>query len=409
MFQAHLQPRSARSIRRPVHTFQVRQKPFIVQPVVIAPVLPGETMNNLMLQARVVSAPVANPLVGWWCEYYFFYVKHRDLDERDTLTAMALDPNSDTSALNSAAKTATYHYGAAPDWTQLCLNRVVDEYFRDEGEIGTTFEVDNMPLAAIVGNSWLDSVTNEAIHTADDVDVDLDADTNIMASEVEKAMRQYQALRMYNLTDMTYEDFLRTYGVSIPQEEELHRPELVRYVRSWSYPSNTIDPATGAPSSALSWSISERADKARFFKEPGWLFGVSVVRPKVYLGSQTGSAASLMADFFTWLPAVYRGELEHALLPVTATGGPLPTVTDNYWVDIRDLLMYGDQFVNFALTETDANIVAVPTAGLQKRFVSNADIQGLFAGTDYLVSQDGICNFNLKTMIRDLTPRTASS
>jgi hypothetical protein len=68
----------------------------------IAPVLPGETMKNLLLQARVVSDPIKNPLIGWWCEFYFFYVKHRDLDDRDVFTEMMVNPATTTSSLNEA-------------------------------------------------------------------------------------------------------------------------------------------------------------------------------------------------------------------------------------------------------------------------------------------------------------------
>ena len=94
-------PQVGRKQRRPVHTFQVRHRPWQIQPMVIAPVLPGETLENALVQARVVTDPIANPLIGWWIEYYFFYVKHRDLDARDTLTSMMLTDAS-TASLNSA-------------------------------------------------------------------------------------------------------------------------------------------------------------------------------------------------------------------------------------------------------------------------------------------------------------------
>ena len=67
-----------RVTRRPQHTFQLRHRPWEIQPFMLAPVLPGETMQNLLLQARVVTDPIKNPLIGWWCEHYVFYVKHRD-------------------------------------------------------------------------------------------------------------------------------------------------------------------------------------------------------------------------------------------------------------------------------------------------------------------------------------------
>ena len=96
------------------------------------------------------------------------------------------------------------------------------------------------------------------------MNVDLNADTQIKASEVEAALRQWEFMRYNNMTTMDYEDFLATYGVrSAPAEN--HKPELIRYIRDWSLPVNVVNSSTGAPVSAVSWKISESADKDRFF------------------------------------------------------------------------------------------------------------------------------------------------
>ena len=79
-----LAPTSRRS-RRPKHKFQIRVKPYQIAPFMIAPVLPGETLTQTYFEAREVSDPIKNPLVGWASEWFMFYVKIRDLHERDTL------------------------------------------------------------------------------------------------------------------------------------------------------------------------------------------------------------------------------------------------------------------------------------------------------------------------------------
>lgn len=399
--------------RRPQHRFAIRQRPWQIQPMFIAPVLPGETMKNLMLQARVVSDPVKHPLVGWWSEYYFFYLKHRDLADREAFVQMMLDQDYDLSALYTAANTKTYHYGATVDWTKLCLDRVVEEYFRNEGETVLAASIDGLPLAHIMNESWLDSVMNAAEFTAGlppDASVTVGVDDVITAPEIDAAMRSWKWATANGLTEQSYEDFLRTYGVRLPKEET-HKPELIRYLREWTYPANTIDAATGAPSSALSWSIQERADKDRFFKEPGFLFGVSVVRPKVYLSKQTGSAVGLMNSALSWLPSVLRDDPMTSLQLSPMGTGPIPTATDpnGYWVDIRDLLLYGDQFVNFALTETDAALVGLPSPTLDKRFASATDADALFETplTQNLVRSDGIVMLTILGQQKDGTPTTS--
>ena len=97
----------------------------------------------------------------------------------------------------------------------------------------------------------------------------------------QNAYDQYQYMRENAVTEATFEDYLRTFGIRAEagQKEDEHKPELIRYVRDWAYPSNTINPTDGSAASALSWAVAERADKARFIREPGFLFGVTVTRP----------------------------------------------------------------------------------------------------------------------------------
>ena len=149
--------RTGRVTRSPRHTFQLRHKPFCIQPFMLAPVLPGETMKSLLLQARAVTAPIANPLIGWWLEYYFFYVKHRDLDGRDDFSEMMLDLDKDMSGYKSAASAVHYHMAGRINWSALCLKRVTEEYFRTEEEVWNTHAVDGLPLAKINGDSILNS------------------------------------------------------------------------------------------------------------------------------------------------------------------------------------------------------------------------------------------------------------
>lgn len=389
-----------RVIRRPQHTFYIRHRPWQVQPAVIAPVLPGETMKNALLQMRAVTDPIKNPLIGWWYEFYLFYVKHRDLSAREDFTSMVLTPGYDLSSLYTPAKTETYHYGGTVDWASMCLERVVEEYFRDEGEAWDGFQIGNLPIASVSGNSWLDSVTDTTVLSEGDTLAGGES-----AEDIDQMMRQWEFMRAAKLTNMSYEDFLKTYGVR-PSLAEQHKPELLRYVRDWSYPSNTINPADGSPSSAVSWAIAERADKDRFFAEPGFVFGVAVARPKVYFSGQSGSAVGLLSDAVSWLPAVLADSPYTSLKEMPALSAPLPASTNGYWVDVRDLFLYGDQFVNFSLTETDAGLVALPTAGLQKRYASAADADALFvdaAGGKNLVRCDGVCNLAIAGRQQDHT------
>ena len=103
---------TSRKLRHPKHTFNLKVKPWAIQPFMIAPVLPGETMKNLLMQSRVISDPLKSPIVGWWLDYAFFYVKHRDLDTRDFWTDMMLNPEwaPDPSVVTTAAAQEWYTF-----------------------------------------------------------------------------------------------------------------------------------------------------------------------------------------------------------------------------------------------------------------------------------------------------------
>lgn len=417
-------PRVGRKLRAPRHAFSLITRPWQIQPFLIAPVIPGETMKNLMIQSRCVTDPLVSKLTGWWNEYYFFYVKHRDLEGREDFTAMMLDLEKDMSAYKESASVPYYNFPNGFNWTKLCLQRVVETYFRNEGEAWDAFMIDGMPAGAVNIQSFVDSMLLGDAYDTPDLDVDANADDTITASEIDNAMRTWQFMRANQMTEMSYEDWLSTYGVRTPRVE-LHRPELLRYIREWQYPSNTVEPTDGTVASALSWSIRDRADKDRFFAEPGFIFGVTVARPKVYYSTQEGSAAHLMENALTWLPALMRDDPYTSLVRLSDTQGPFAaTVTDSdgYWIDIKDLLLYGDQFRNFDPAGAVAGAdqiwtgAALPDATLaNKDYPSLTDSRNLFKATfatepnDNLtrVRQDGIVTLSILGAQVDTTPPTS--
>lgn len=393
MVQVVEMPRAGRVNRRPTHTFYVQHKPWEICPFVIAPVLPGETLKNLLLQSRAVSDPIVHPLLGWHLEYYLFYVKHRDLDARAHYESMMLEYGYDLSSQTVAANTVTYHPGGTLNWVQQCRTRVTETYFRDEGEAAGVATINGQPAAKISHPGWWDSVMDDTVF-----DEGTGPSGGETLQELDQLRSQWEFMRANQLTNMSYEDFLRTYGVRM-SKVELHKPELIRYVREWTYPTNHIDPTTGAPSSAVSWAIAERADKDRFFTEPGFIFGVTVARPKVYCSNQKGAGVSMLDNALTWLPAIMRDDPATSLRQYANGTGPLQSTTNGYWVDVRDLFLYGDQFFNVsgAVMESIGAAVGLPTAALEKKYPTDAMAESLFTteGTDYWVKQDGVVSLTI--------------
>lgn len=412
-------PKLGRVMRKPVHRWNIRSQPWQIQPCFIAPVIPGETLKNAVLQARVVSDPVKNRLIGWWQEYYIYYVPFRALGIADELTQMVVDPEWTPAAIDSnTAVPKHYFYGRnSIDFVKHCLDAIVAYDFRKPDETGT-FEIDGLPIATINNENWTNSLINA--NEVQDWDVVVadgpDAGSDLNASEVEIAMQQYELLRANGLIEMTYEDYLKTYGIKgrAVQKTEEFTPELLRYVRDWQYPSNTVD-GSGNVSSAVSWSIAERIDKDRFFKEPGFVFGVTVARPKVYLGRQVGAAVSMLDTIRAWLPKVMTDDPYTSLKAFANGEGPMQTgfadtapalsdatPTQGYYADVRDLFLYGDQFV----LNANAYSVALPAIDGNLQFATAAEYDKLFVeqtGTAQHVEQDGLISLVIAGSQRDYT------
>lgn len=405
----------SRSSRRPQHTFNVVTKPYQIQPVAIAPVLPGDTLQYAILQSQVWSDPLANGMknVGWWCEYFMFYVKHRDLAGYDTDTNIGFDivqmftTNESMAGYQTAAGTAwSYCYPGAIDYVKECVKRIVDEYFRDAGEKWDDQLTDSVPKAKIYGRGKKDGF--ESLTTAAAYADRRTAVPTYMA-DMSDAEAEYLAIRDAGLTDMDYQDWMRTYGATSVREDEasptLHRPEDLAHVREFTYPTNTVEPTTGVPATAVGWRVASRANKRAFFPEPGWIVVLNCVRPKVYLGKQQGALAGMMQSRTDWLPAVLEEHVDIGHKSFALATGPLKATFSaaGYYLDIKDLLLNGDQFNNYATPasgNTGVPFAALPTSAGLRRYMADADIMALFSDTvNGRFRQDGVIDFAIKSHV----------
>lgn len=407
--------------RYPRHPFYVQHRPWEITPFFIAPVLPNETMKTMFMQSTAISDPVDSNLMGWHLEHTFFYVRHRDLTVNittntplsDHLQQMMLDPAFTMNAGAKVGPVPNFYHGitaATTEWSPVrwCLQQIVQEYFREEGEAWNAYTISsaNHPAAAIdrgrTGLNWTDSVT-------DDLNMpDGGAIEGSTVEQLDQLQTLYEQLMAAQLINMTYEDYLRSFGVRSQQIERVGRPEIIRELRNWTAPIYTVTQGTGAVTSSVKWDVNERADKSRFFPEPGWLFGVTVARPKVYLGNQLSSATTLMDTALSWLPAIFKDEVWSTLKLIPDTVGPLGTMSSagGYWVDIRDLLLYGEQYLNVAPSTAGVNSVALPTADIaNKRYASLTDAKNIFVDNTNggYVKQDGLVSLVIAGTQKDWT------
>ena len=382
-------PRQRRITRSPKHAFHVVHRPFQIQPFMLHPVLPGETLNEGLLQAKCKTDALDSDvdLIGWWLEFYVFYVKLSDLDGFDDFTEMLLQDGYDLSAYDDAANAVFYHAGPGINWTEQCYDCVAKHWFRPEDE--PAHKIGGRHVARVDQETIFDSAILDSAVEA--TDVLLPGEDDVVPDHLTAQSDRYTAwekARSLELTNATYRDWCAAFGIEVKEEEPeriANRPELVRYMRDWQYPSTAVDGASGSTTSAVIWSVADQIKKRRLFKEPGFLIGVVVAKPKAYFGNQTGQAAHLFNDAFSWMPAAAR---EHAFTSmrkyaVATPDGPLgATPSGEYWLDLRDLLVYGDQFTNLDLTgATPPGFVDLPASDLNRKFVSDDDMNRFFANS----------------------------
>lgn len=417
--------RTERTGRRPQNPFNVQTKPFQIQPVMFHPVLPGETLKTMLIQAQIWSDPLAAALknTGWWCEYNVFYVKHRDLPGYEQgvdglgkdLVDMFVSNESLASHAAGAAIPRSYTPKGGVDFVSAALERVVEEYFRDDGETAGAYHIDNIPICQIYGrgrSDVFDKLTKEADYEDHRQELDADGDGTIfVGDEMNRAFNEWAAAHDAGLIDMTYEDWMKTYGGGAggsvePDRVDYHRPEDVAYARQFTYPTNTVEPTTGVPAVAVGWRASHNLRKSFRFDEPGWLMVTQTVRPKVYLKNQEGLFAAMMMTRDSWLPAILNSEMDvgHMLIP-EATGplaATLGTGEGGYMVNIRDLLLYGEQFVNYA--PTGAGFVTLPLDTGQRRYADATSAMAMFTDTtNGRFRSDGMVSLTIMGRQRETT------
>lgn len=414
-------PPTSRVGRYPRHPFVVKSMPYTAQPFFIAPVLPGETLENMYFESRVITDPIVNPIIGWKKQYFFFYVRITDLLS-DTIRDMFIDPtNTDLTATLGLAASSQQYYSAkgGMNWTKRCVERITAEYFRDEDEAWDSNTVTgSIPIVPIRDRMWLDSITDD-----DNMPDGAAAASFTDAGTLDGLLNAFDHLRAMGVANMTYEDFIRSYGIAIPNKDE-NKPELLANFSDYQYPTNTINPTNGAPASAVSWVFKNGSRKPKFFKEPGFVVGISVARPKVYFGGLKGTLADFMSRAWDWMPNYL---MEKAAVPMPETAlkrfssdtGPLgdrSTATDDYWVDMRDLLIHGDQFQNMNMTADNANpadvaahhLFALPPGDNHHayKYLTETQLKSFFvdaAGTAWTIRQDGYVSLTVKGKQVDYT------
>lgn len=419
-----------RRVRSPRHFFNLKHRPFEITPFMCAPVLPGETLDSGFLQASVVSDKIANRLIGWWQEYHLFYIPIRSLTLGENylfppqqMEDMFLDPTYDATTGNAVAANSVpfYQFKGGMPWVKWCYDHVVARFFRDEGE-SLTPTWDDYHVGKIDQGNLFHSLKEESA-LADDSElpgVDEQEELDILPGFTTH-YAQWELMRDQGMTDLSYKDYLRSYGITPPTDIVGNanddnaipslEPEKIISIRKFTNPTLAPQQGDSASTSVVYWRPSARITKRLLFAEPGFIFGVTLTRPKVYLGNQKGAGVGLLSTAYSWLPAVLNN-LGYTSLKEnldSATDGILQGGDEDYWLDMKDLFLHGDQLVNHTMGATANHGIALPVASnLDKKYLTEAMMNSLFAdtgGTASYIYQDGSIHMDILGRLRETSPQ----
>ena len=353
-------------------------------------------------KSRMLSLPVKHPLAGAWLENWLVYVKFTDLDRE--LGQSFISDDVSTSGYVAAADQPRHFTGAGQiDWIKKCVERVHKAYFVHENE--TPRFIDGVPQVKLNNVSWYQNcvfeAAAEAVPTAD-------------ADELYAHLQGWQMLQQMQMTELTYEKYLETYGVRSIAENK-GDPEILRFARSWTQPVNTVEPTTGAPSSAFVWSDQITMDKAKRFDEPGFILMLTAVRPKMFQANLGHSMVGNLWGFSDWYPSYNMQDPTAGVKKLLKDDHVFAAALDDsggetILYDHRDLLMHGEQFIN-----DDAHPYSLPmSTGLQTatgsepedlrgEYCKESDIAPLFTGTDPRCYYEGMAHCTISGHVWDST------
>lgn len=410
--------RQQRVTRSPSQPFGLIWKPWQIQPCGIFPVFPGETMTSQMVQFQFWTDPLKANLKNtpWTMEYFSYYVKFRDLPGWEVATdgpgkdlVDMIESDESISSLADADGNAwTYCAPGGVDFLLEATKRVVEVYFREDGQAWDKATVDGVPLAAVRPPANRDVMNKLAAATVVD---NLTQVPNNFGSEWWQALQDMAAHKELlsdgstNEVSMDYEDIVRASGgravVRNPDREDLHVPELLGYVRHWGYPVNTVEPSTGTPAVAFGSRIKQAQRKMFRFPEFGWICNYVLLRPKVFWKNQEGLFAGMMQQRGEWMMPYRDHATSQGFLSIDDTNGPLKTVMttdENYMVDLRDLFAGGEQFLNYAPAAANDAVVTLPEADYDRDYPTSTDVMAVFSNTtDGRIRANGVVDISFKT------------
>lgn len=235
---------------------------------------------------------------------------------------------------------------------------------------------------------------------------DWDASGTLTLDDLQLAYQEWAGQKDGTELDMDYEDWTRAMGGKVQarddEREDQHLPEELMGIREYTHMNNVVEPSTGVPAVAGGFRWKKGSRKMFRFNELGWLLGVVCFRPKMLLLNQQGLYAGMMQSRDNWFPPNMDPRSWQPHLLIDDATGPLKAVMDtgnvDYYVNLRDLFKYGEQFVNYAPAQASSPFATVPNASGGRFYPTSTDVMSVFTDTtNGRIRASGVLSCGIKT------------
>ncbi len=344
-----------RGERRPVFRASVELEPWEITPFMCFPLLPGETLHNILVDGRFLLNGCVSPLYPWYLDVQIFAVKLSDLDidfEQILLQSAQAGPSS---LVDSAAKPMVGEAVGGISISNLVYKRIVDQFWKTDNVLPNSTINTDLKIAPV---KWRGS------------------HATLVEGETEKLMLRPDEITSDELkfdlldADPTWTDVLRQYGVKVSQGEA-GVPERIMWESIAKHPvfvqSDAAD--TIVTRYQVLWSVREARLTGKgqgiFAKEPMAIMGLVTIRPEIIEGNKRFMQINDLTDRERWWAPPFntmdavQNLLQEPGSGITAGHAWVDAAAGTTFINALDYWFMGESFTNMdwnAATPPDAQL-----------------------------------------------------
>lgn len=279
-----------RGERRPVFRASIEMEPWEITPFCCFPMLPGETLHNVLIDGRFVLNGCVSPLFPWYLDIQLFAVRLSDIDVDFEAILMR---DADTVPSDVTASGSLPMLGEAAGGMSVskqCYDRICNEFWKTDNVLPNSTVNTDLFIAPV---KWR---TDSSTYVEGESPSHILPPSSIVTPEM-----------AHDLLDLniTWAETLRAYGVKV-STGEAGVPERIMWESIARHPTFVQSDAadTIVTRYQVLWTVREARlttrGKGIFAKEPMVVMGLATIRPEIIEGNKLFMRVNDLVDQERW-------------------------------------------------------------------------------------------------------------